>query len=724
MPQAGPGHLTWTKFAACLKRPLVIFTATLAIAAFGTSFYLILNSDQLSNDSIFTEIEKAKLPPTGSLNPGYLGPGACTECHKKKTETFQSTRHFVACCEPNPGKMPKGFEPTLGTVICPDPNVSFEMKREGNDFFQITRRKSSNGTEEFRNKIGLIYGSGGTGDEVYHLWQGNRLQESRVGWLVSKSQWGLSNLDTRAPGDLSRETTVRCLECHNTWIDHVPGTSNTYRKEAMILGVTCENCHGPAKDHVAHHRANPDDQEGRSIIKPSSLPRDRQIDLCAQCHSNAPRDKGPAFSFRAGDPLEKHFRTNLNSKYWEDDHVANQTKYMSLSKCFIKSEKMTCVTCHETHRPEEKETVRKSCTKCHQPSDCQERDRLPEAIRSDCVSCHMPQRVWMNVHFHLQGDLYSPPIRRFDHKIGIYPEAAKEKVMNWHLSDTDPAGQQKATQIRSDLVNYWLAEAEKRKKEFRFLGAIAANREAIRLDPSPKIQEKLDESIQNLAKIDQLWIKALAQIDQKSYPEAIQSMNDILALKPDLAKVHGKLGFLHSITGQKNEATRHLLAVSEHDPDDAYGLNLLGWLAHLEGSYQKAIDYYTQAELLLPYASQLPFRKGLSLLGMGKNAEARDEFKKTVLIDPRNAAAYNGLATSLVRLGFEPKECLEIAKIAANLSKVNDPEILLTLADTCALNGRLDHAAQVAHKGLSIVSRANVSLISEFKSRLAKWDPK
>ncbi len=36
------------------------------------------------------------------------------------------------------------------------------------------------------SKIGLVYGSGGVGDEVYHLWHGDRLQEAKAGWFTPK----------------------------------------------------------------------------------------------------------------------------------------------------------------------------------------------------------------------------------------------------------------------------------------------------------------------------------------------------------------------------------------------------------------------------------------------------------------------------------------------------------------------------------------------------------
>src|SRR5207249_11593311 len=143
-------------------------------------------------------------------------------------------------------------------------------------------------------------------------------------------------------------------------------------------------------------RAHPRAEAGHAIVHPGHLARERQIELCTQCHGNSTKARGPVNSYRPGEPLEQYFRTALTS-HPEDDHVANQVKYLRQSKCFQKSE-MTCVTCHDPHKPHEpaqSDSARRSCLQCHQAAHCKEQERVPAAVRGDCVGCHMPPRVWM-----------------------------------------------------------------------------------------------------------------------------------------------------------------------------------------------------------------------------------------------------------------------------------------------------------------------------------------
>src|SRR5262249_11498448 len=242
-------------------------------------------------------------------NPGYLGAQACAKCHAARVAEFQATRHALACTPPQAGAMPAGFDPGRGTFDSRLPGLRFRMTRSGDQFFQAAVRTTPGGPQRTDARVALVYGAGGTADEVYFTWHGNRLYELPVAWLHPGRCWAEEPRSRYAGGDFSRTTTPRCVECHNTWPEHVPATENENRPDSSTRGATCERCPGRGRDHVASHESPPEAASARAVVRPARLSRERRLDLCGQCHSNATKRRGPAFAYRPGEPLETHFRT-------------------------------------------------------------------------------------------------------------------------------------------------------------------------------------------------------------------------------------------------------------------------------------------------------------------------------------------------------------------------------------------------------------------------------
>jgi tetratricopeptide (TPR) repeat protein len=629
---------------------------------------------------------------------------------------FEVTRHSRACCVPGADVMPPGFAPGQG--ICPtrEPGLRFEMTRAGEDFLVTAVRATPTGEERTSAPIGLVYGAGGTSDEVYFSWRGDRLDELPVAWLYPQGRWGTSPVSRYGTGSFSREATTRCLECHNTWLEHVPGTLNEYGRQGLILGVTCERCHGPGREHVAFHQAHPDADAPRAVVRPRRLTRERQLEVCTQCHSNAVAPRGPAFSYRPGEPLEASFRTAV-SCHPEDDHVANQVQYLRRSKCFQKSDTLTCITCHDPHRPTDPASVRRSCLKCHQPADCAEQDRLPAAVRDDCVGCHMPRRVWMNVHFHTADDQYVAPATRHTHGIAIDDTARQEVLLGWYRTQSDARSRAEAARLTAALVGHWLAEADKDRGDHRFLAAIGAVREAVRLDPGPATYARLREAEAIQARLDADLAEAFHQADERRFPEAIGTLEKILAVKPDWAVAHGKLGTLYAVTGRTELAVEHLRAVARYDPNDAYGDTMLGWLAYLQGRGEEAVAAYRRAEELQPFDAETAYHLGLALAQVGRWEEAGDCFRRALTIDPNHAGGCQGLADALRRQG-QTAGALPYARRAARLTGRQNPDVLLTLAETYRDAGRLAEAEGTAAQALDVAETRNAEAVPPVRQHL------
>lgn len=358
---------------------IVVFVGIVLSVAGGIVFFLIPESkpapETVTNDE--PSQNDASRPPAVPNAFGYLGPESCVACHAERVAEFRQTRHFQACVRPQANKMPVAFTDGRGEFVPADGPVRFVMSKSGNQYLQTAIVKTPVGEQRAVSPISLVYGLGAQTDEVYFTWQGTHLSELPMSWLHTINDWGTSGYDHAGQGDFSRPTTPRCMECHNTWMEHRPGTLNEYMPHNPMLGITCEVCHGPGREHVTYHEAHPHLRTAHGVIHPGTLSRDRRMDLCAQCHSNALKHKGPAFRYRPGLPLDQFYKT-LTTNYPEEDHVANQVTYLHQSRCFQNSETMTCITCHNPHEARQmtgRGEGTSACLQCHQQDDCHERSR-------------------------------------------------------------------------------------------------------------------------------------------------------------------------------------------------------------------------------------------------------------------------------------------------------------------------------------------------------------
>jgi hypothetical protein len=213
----------------------------------------------------------------------------------------------------------------------------------------------------------------------------------------------------------------RCLECHASYFEWQPPPVNRYRKTSLVLGIFCEKCHGPGREHAARHRLKSTLPAGTSeaIVNPAALSRDRQIDVCGLCHSGNGTPIQPALSFLPGDTLDDYIDIPYYSPEDAVDVHGSQVQLLRRSKCFQSTSTLTCSTCHDVHTPQEDAAAFSShCLTCHQAKQCGEYPKLGEQIVRNCIDCHMPLQESRVLFSNTNGKRLVPKVR--NHKIGIY----------------------------------------------------------------------------------------------------------------------------------------------------------------------------------------------------------------------------------------------------------------------------------------------------------------
>jgi tetratricopeptide (TPR) repeat protein len=350
---------------------------------------------------------------------GYAGSQACRQCHPEQFETFQRTPHSRALSDVEPE-----FEP---------PDAVFDHAASGRRY-RVSRREGQmiheeslpldDGTEFILTSTPVRYrvGSGHFARTYLCDAGGGLLVESPVTWYASAHAWGMTpGFDKAAHRSFTRQILENCLWCHGGQAQL--STTSSLRLRLVENAIGCERCHGPGEAHVQSQIAGqPADNEAQpAIVNPRRLSRKLAEAVCQQCHLQGDIHIGGrhvrAADFRPGEPLEK-FGTVYRLRRTENPMtVVGHVEQLGDSPCYRRSETLTCVTCHDPHRPvaaagqSQAAHFRSVCLSCHEEPGC----KLPVAVReqrseNDCIRCHMPKSA-----------TEVPHLAFTHHRIGIHP---------------------------------------------------------------------------------------------------------------------------------------------------------------------------------------------------------------------------------------------------------------------------------------------------------------
>ena len=346
----------------------------------------------------------------------YVGDRACGPCHGEKVNSYLRTSHYLTSRLPSRHSIAGSFAPGSNILRTSNPYLYFLMQAKPNGFFesaveQLSPAKAVSHSE----RIDLVIGSGRKG-QTYLYWEGGKLFELPVSYWTELKAWINSPGYPDGSPRFDKPVVPRCLECHGTFFEAVPDSLNEYKESSMLLGITCEKCHGPGRQHVMHHSSKSLPPAGtKDIINPSTLSRGRQIDVCALCHSGAGTPIAPALSFVPGKILAEYVVVPDPGPNVPVDVHGNQVELLRRSRCF-KSSNMTCTTCHDVHTPQRNAAAfSQHCLACHK---AETHPKLGNAVGSNCVDCHMPLQESQLLVSDTNGRKLKPLVR--NHQIAIY----------------------------------------------------------------------------------------------------------------------------------------------------------------------------------------------------------------------------------------------------------------------------------------------------------------
>jgi len=365
------------------------------------------------------------------LNTGpaarYVGSEACRSCHPGRDASFRRTGMGRSLAEVDLAR-----EPPDAAFDHPPSKRRYQVARKDGQLWHRELLLTSGPEEVILAEYPLKYVVGSGRHSLTYLAEAEGfLVESPVTWYASRQGWGMSpGYDQPDQQGFQRAVGEGCLVCHAGQAEAVGGSLHRMRITEAAIG--CERCHGPGSLHLERHADRKPPSDGaaaaidHTIVNPSHLPRTLAEAVCQQCHLRASATviaRGRKVDdFRPGLPLQD-FRADYRLTGAEDSMtVVGHVEQMHLSRCYRKSDTLSCLTCHSPHRacsPEESIAHTKTiCLKCHQPERCTVPPlrRQQESPGNNCVQCHMPT-----------APTEIPHLAFTHHRIGIHDKPATPK---------------------------------------------------------------------------------------------------------------------------------------------------------------------------------------------------------------------------------------------------------------------------------------------------------
>lgn len=412
---------------------------------------------------------------SGIEHPAFVGSHACIACHQLQGQQWKGSHHDLAI-----------QEATEESVLGDFSNVSFtyhgivtRFYRDG-DKFMVNTDGPDGGMYDY--EISYTFGVSPLQQYLIEFPDG-RVQALSIAWDArSKSDGGQrwyhlypddhvqAGDDLHWTGD-NQNWNFMCASCHSTQVrKNYDLSSNTYDTKWSEINVGCEACHGNGEHHLLWANRSPgweayDNAEyGLTITyqdRPQTIwaidsktgsargvprvPSEREIDVCAPCHSLRSQLSEDE---ETGTHVGEAYRVSLLDRhlYYPDGSIKEEVYvYGSFLQSKMYHQGVSCRDCHEPHSLQLHEPNEGICLRCH----VSEKYHTPEhhfhsldEIGSSCVECHMPPRNYMVIdarHDHSfripRPDLsvrFGTPNACNQCHVSEDPQWALNKVVEWY----------------------------------------------------------------------------------------------------------------------------------------------------------------------------------------------------------------------------------------------------------------------------------------------------
>jgi len=619
--------------------------------------------------SILVLTESCRDKQKETLLPGsdsaYAGSTSCKSCHQQQYNDWLKSDHFQAMQPANDSTVLGDFNQVTYTA---DSVTNTFFKKDGK--FYINTQGEDGQNHDYQ----VLYSFGFFPLQQYLVaFPGGRMQATRVSWDAREKKWfhqyahqNISPDDWLHWTGQGQNWNTMCASCHSTNLqkNYDPST-DTYQTTWSEINVTCENCHGPGKQHIDFVQSK--DYEKGATLKNSGLIYGKdtvshiQLAACAPCHSR--RAEISQNYMHSGENMDDFIPQVINNEnYFADGQFHDEDyEYGSFTQSKMFHQGVRCSNCHNSHSGKLREKDNKLCLQCHKPAYDRREHTFHEkdTEASMCVNCHMTGRTYMGID---QRRDHSFRVPRPDQSI-VYntPNACtgchKEKSNAWassaiqkhygperkyHFSDDllpgsllDDKSEDHLIKLLGDTLQPEIARAA----AAYYLGNIPSPLGAGTLlnalkDQKPMVRYHVARSMENFP--EQVWKDAAIPLLHDEVRAVRIAAADLFHRLPQASFPSGATAFYT----RADEENRQFLL---YQTDFSIGNVMMADYEMQAGRYVSAIDYYLKGLKKDNQMNYARFNLSAAYNSIGKNEEALKTLLDAAAIDPNNDRIYYNL---------------------------------------------------------------------------------
>jgi predicted CXXCH cytochrome family protein len=656
---------------------------------------------------------------TQASHSDYVDGAVCASCHQDIAETYRKTGMGRSFFIPTAANVMEDYA-HANTVFHRPSGLRYTMVERNGEFFERRSQAGFDGKETnvMEERIDYVIGSGNHSRSYLHRAPDGQLIELPVSWYSEGSgYWTMSpGYDWKGQKDFRRAITAECMFCHNGYPEGDAGLERSIFPEKLPHGIDCQRCHGPGRAHVEAAMSSHAALElvRSTIVNPGRLGRERQLEVCMQCHLETSRHEPneqrafdrAIFSYRPGQPMEDFklyfepagYENHANNGTDDSFEIAHAAYRLRKSACF-RSSQMTCLTCHDPHDiPRGQEAVAhytEVCLSCHRGAT--HTVALPPT--STCLSCHMPKRRTEDAVHVVMTDHF---IRRTQPKRDLLapiaetptPEGSFTKVTLYYPAKAPPTPAAEISMAEAQVSDNGISRLQALLERYQpnspkpyLVLADAYDRDGNNAEVARWSRKALTKQ-ENFRPAIVKLVPALFAIHQDA--QATKVLEEAVERYPADDLLLSDLGNAYLRRGEIAQASSALDRAVRANPDRPESHNLLGVVALKQGDRATGEREFREALRCQPDFAEARDNLGNLLVEQHGYAEAEFQFEKAIEADADFAEVHHHLGRLLVLMDQLPRAVIELREAAQQ--EPNEPQVHEDLADVLAATGRAAEA--------------------------------